>query len=107
MHGYAPVQSPTWPPQKNSSHNVPPVQRVAILVGTSTTWLRNILAGEIAPTRTHGRWQIFVEARGMEERLDLPRGWHGNGFIARVGSERIARELRAKRLPVINVSGSS
>lgn len=34
----------------------------------------------------------------------MPRGWHGDGVIARVGSERIARELRAKRLPVVNVS---
>ena len=79
--------------------------RVAILVDTSTTWGRNILAGVIAYTRTHGRWQIFVEARGMEEHLQLPPGWHGDGVIARVGSERMARELRAKQLPVVNVSG--
>ena len=78
---------------------------VAILVDTSTTWGRNILAGVIAYTRTHGRWQIFVEARGLEEHLELPVGWHGDGVIARVGSERMARELRAKRLPVVNVSG--
>jgi len=78
---------------------------VAILVDTSTTWGRNILAGVIAYTRTHGRWQIFVEARGIEEHLELPAGWHGDGVIARVGSERMARELRAKRLPVVNVSG--
>lgn len=79
--------------------------RVAILVDTSTTWGRNILAGVIGYTRTHGRWQIFVEARGMEEHLQLPAGWHGDGVIARVGSERMARELQAKALPVVNVSG--
>ena len=50
------------------------VPRVAILVDTSTTWGRNILAGVIAYTRTHGRWQIFVEARGIEEHLELPVG---------------------------------
>jgi LacI family transcriptional regulator len=93
------------PRLKRSSHSVPVVPRVAILVDTSTTWGRNILAGVIAYTRTHGRWQIFVEARGMEEHLELPRGWHGDGVIARVGSDRIARELRTKRLPVVNVSG--
>jgi LacI family transcriptional regulator len=81
------------------------VPRVAILVDTSTTWGRNILAGVIAHTRTHGRWQIFVEARGLEEHLQLPRGWQGDGVIARVGTDRMARELRAKRLPVVNVSG--
>ena len=41
----------------------------------------------------------------MEEHLQLPAGWHGDGVIARVGSERMARELRAKQLPVVNVSG--
>lgn len=79
--------------------------RVAVLVDTSTTWGRSIVAGVVAYTRAHDRWQIFVEARGLEEHLDLPRGWHGEGVIARVGSERMARELRAKRLPVVNVSG--
>ena len=87
------------------SHRVLAVPRVAILVDTSTTWGRNILGGVIAYTRAHGRWQIFVEARGMEEHLELPRGWQGDGVIARVGSERMARELRAKRLPLVNVSG--
>jgi LacI family transcriptional regulator len=74
-------------------------------VDTSTTWGRNILAGVIAYTRTHGRWQIFVEARGIEEHLELPVGWQGEGVIARVGSERMARQLLAQRLPVVNVSG--
>lgn len=66
------------------------VPRVAILVDTSTTWGRNILAGVIAYTRTHGRWQIFVEARGLEEHLQLPRGWQGDGVIARVGTDQMA-----------------
>jgi LacI family transcriptional regulator len=74
-------------------------------VDTSTTWGRNVLAGVIAYTRTHGRWQIFVEARGLEEHLQLPRGWHGDGVIARIGTEQMASELRAKRLPTVNVSG--
>ena len=81
------------------------VPRVAILVDTSTMWGRSVLSGVIAYTRTHGRWQIFVEARGMEEHLQLPRGWHGDGVIARVGSDRMAHELRAQRIPVVNVSG--
>ena len=93
------------PPTIRPRHRVPAVPRVAILVDTSTTWGRNILGGVIAYTRAHGRWQIFVEARGMEEHLELPRGWQGDGVIARVGSERMARELRAKRLPLVNVSG--
>ena len=93
------------PPTQSQPRRPPPVPRVAILVDTSTTWGRNVLAGVIAYTRTHGRWQIFVEARGLEEHLQLPRGWHGDGVIARIGTEQMASELRAKRLPTVNVSG--
>lgn len=89
----------------NPLRHSPTVPRVAILVDTSTTWGRNILAGVISYTRTHGRWQIFVEARGMEEHLKLPSGWNGNGVIARIATPQMARELRSKKFPVVNVSG--
>ena len=95
----------TTPRSKGPLRRPSAVPRVAILVDTSTTWGRSILAGVIGYTRTHGRWQIFVEARGLEEHLQLPRGWQGDGVIARVGTNQMARELRAKRLPVVNVSG--
>lgn len=81
------------------------VPRVAILVDTSTTWGRKITAGVVNYTRTHGRWQIFVEARGLEEHLKLPPGWNGDGVIARIGNARIARELAGIKIPVVNVSG--
>ncbi|HEU5125319.1 MAG TPA: substrate-binding domain-containing protein [Verrucomicrobiae bacterium] len=81
------------------------VPKVAILVDTSSTWGRNIIAGVISYTRTHGRWNIFVEARGMEESMQVPRGWHGEGVIARIGSAAMAAHLRSKHIPVVNVSG--
>lgn len=80
------------------------IPRVAILVDTSTTWGRAILAGVTNYTRTHERWQIFVEARGLEEHLQLPAGWNCDGIIARIATPRMARELRTKKIPVVNVS---
>jgi len=41
----------------------------------------------------------------MEERLRVPKGWPGRGVIARVGNAAMADELRALRIPVVNVSG--
>lgn len=41
----------------------------------------------------------------MEERLALPRGWRGDGVIARVSTRNMARELSALDIPVVNVSG--
>lgn len=77
---------------------------MAVLVDTSTSWGRRIIAGIHNYVRRNGVWQVFVEARGMEEHLEVPRGWDGDGVIARIGNEAMSRQLRALRLPVVNVS---
>lgn len=79
--------------------------RVAILVDTSTSWGRRIITGINHYTRQHGAWQTFVEARGMDEPLQVPEGWEGEGVIARVGTLEMAKALRRLRLPVVNISG--
>lgn len=79
--------------------------RVAVLVDTSTSWGRRIHLGVHNYERQHGPWQMFVEARGLEEPLRVPPGWTGDGVIARVGTVAMARELEALGLPVVNVSG--
>ncbi len=80
-------------------------RRVAVLVDTSTTWGRAVLRGINSYRLQHGQWEIFVEARGLEERLRVPRGWRGDGVIARVSTLEMARELKAMQIPVVNVSG--
>jgi LacI family transcriptional regulator len=90
--------------KKNPQRRPPAVPRVAVLVETSTTWGRNILAGIISYTRTHGRWQIFVEERGSTEHLQLPARWKCDGVIARIATPRMAKELQTKNFPVVNVS---
>lgn len=76
-----------------------------MLVDTSTTWGRAVLRGINAYSLKHGPWEIFVEARGMEEHLRVPSGWRGDGVIARVSTPGMVRELNALRIPVVNVSG--
>ncbi len=82
----------------------PRPKRVAVLVDTSTTWGRAVLRGINTYSIKHGHWEIFVEARGLEERLRVPPGWRGDGVIARVGNDQMAAELRALKIPVVNVS---
>lgn len=79
--------------------------RVAVLVDTATSWGRRIHMGIHHHIHKHGPWQVFVEARGMEERLRVPPRWRGDGVIARVGGSAMALELKALRIPVVNVSG--
>ena len=80
-------------------------KQVAILVDTSTTWGREVIAGVHRYSRERGRWQLFVEPRGMEQRRWLPSAWKGDGVIARVGFEDLAKQLKVLKLPVVNVSG--
>ena len=78
--------------------------RVAVLVDTSTSWGHRLHVG-IHSYRKAGPWQLFVEPRGLEERLRLPAGWRGHGIIARIDSVAMAEELAALHIPVVNVSG--
>lgn len=82
-------------------------KRVAVLVDTSTTWGREVIAGIHRYSRGQTGWQLFVEPRGVEQRRWLPTGWKGDGVIARVGFIDLAKRLRALKLPVVNVSGIS
>ncbi len=80
------------------------LKRVAILVDTSTTWGRDVIAGVHRYSRENG-WQLFVEPRGVEQRRWLPPAWKGDGVIARVGFVELAKKLKSLKLPVVNVSG--
>lgn len=97
------ISNPTTAP--SSGVRQIPAKRVAILVDTSTTWGRDVIAGVHRYGREVGGWQLFVEPRGVEQRRWLPTGWKGDGVIARVGFIDLAKRLKALKLPVVNVSG--
>lgn len=83
-----------------------PDKRIAVLVDTSTTWGRDVIAGVHRYSVERGGWQLFVEPRGMEQRHRwLPQQWRGDGVIARVGFPELATQLKSLRVPVVNVSG--
>ena len=82
------------------------VSKIAVLVDTSTMWGRDVIAGVHRYSLERGGWQLFVEPRGVEQRQRwLPQGWKGDGVIARVGFPELAAQLKALRVPVVNVSG--
>jgi LacI family transcriptional regulator len=93
--------------QKKTRGN-PPLQtpsRVAVLVDTSTDWSRRVIAGISNYVKKHDVWQLFIEPHGIEEHLELQRGWQGDGVIARISNEGLARSLHARNIPVVNISG--
>ena len=79
--------------------------RIAVLVDTSSAWGRRLIHGVLAHEKMHGPWDVWIEPRGQKEQLRLPKGWNGDGIIARVSSRAIADKLSKARVPVVNVSG--
>jgi LacI family transcriptional regulator len=81
------------------------IKRVAVLVDTSTAWGRGIITGIQKFALERGNWHLFVEARGLHDSTALPRDWHGDGIIARIGTPEVAEQLCRRKIPVVNVSG--
>lgn len=79
-------------------------KRVAVLVDTSTAWGRGIINGIHEHAGRHGNWDLFLEARGVEDTSPLPRDWRGDGIIARIGTAEVAQQLKKRKIPVVNVS---
>lgn len=82
------------------------VQRhnVALLVQTANDWSRQVLRGVANYAHERGTWDFFIEPRGFYEHLQLPRDWKGDGVITRLTHAALARAIRRRRIPAVNVS---
>ena len=80
---------------------------VALLVETSNSYARGILEGVVDYVRQHEGWSIFLpeQERGGSPPAWLSR-WKGDGIIARIETEEIARTMRRTGLPIVDVSAA-
>ena len=80
---------------------------VALLVETSNAYARGVLEGIVEYVRHHERWSIFLpeQERGGKPPSWLSR-WTGDGIIARIENDQIARAMRRSGLPVVDVSAA-
>ena len=80
---------------------------VALLIETSNAYARGILDGVIRYVREHEAWSIFLPE---QERAARPPGWlsrwKGDGIIARIETDEIARAVRRTKLPAVDVSAA-
>ncbi len=83
---------------------MPKSRRVALLIDTSTSWGVRLIKGINKYAQEVGNWLIYVEPRGRYEIFGVPRGWSGDGIIARITREELADEIVATGLPAVNVS---
>jgi LacI family transcriptional regulator len=79
-------------------------RRVCLLIDTSTSWGLRLIKGVGRYAQEVGNWLIHVEPRGRYDRFRIPAGWSGDGIVARINSKAMAQEIKACRLPTVNVS---
>jgi LacI family transcriptional regulator len=79
---------------------------VALIIETSLGSGRDILRGVARYVREHEPWALYHEPHGLEESIpQWLRHWNGDGVIARIQNRRIAQELAASGVPVVDVLG--
>lgn len=92
------------------SRQPPPApRRVAVVIEASNAYARGLLAGIHRHVREHEPWTIFLQehGRGTPPLEPLAR-WQGDGVIARIETEAVARTLDTLRrrhpLAIVDVS---
>lgn len=80
---------------------------VALLIETSNAYARGVLSGIVKYMRDHQRWSIYLPE---QERGGRPPSWlshwKGDGIIARIETDKIARAIRKTGRPVVDVSAA-
>ena len=78
---------------------------VALLIETSNTYARGLLDGIRDYLREHRPWSLYLAEHGRGEVAPgwLQR-WKGDGIIARVENEAIAKAILRTKLPAVDVS---
>jgi len=79
--------------------------RVALLIETSNAYARDLLYGIRSYVREHSSWSIYLTEHGRGDTLpEWIQKWEGDGIIARVENQTIAKTLLKTGLPIVDVS---
>jgi|ERR1035438_953502 LacI family transcriptional regulator len=79
--------------------------KVALLIESSNAYARGLLHGVVSYVREHEPWSFYLMEQGRGD--DPPpwlAHWNGDGIIARIESEKIAKAVVNSRLPAVDVS---
>jgi len=80
---------------------------VAILVDTSRSYGRDIVRGIRRYVAEHGPWSLYLEPRDLRSSFpEWLKNWRGDGILSRTVDETMIRQLKATKLPVIELRTS-
>ncbi len=79
---------------------------VALLIETSSGYGRGLLEGVIEYVKERGSWSVILEP----DRAESPPAWlsssHCDGIIARIETDQYGRDLKALKVPVVDLSAA-
>jgi LacI family transcriptional regulator len=80
-------------------------RRVALIIETSSSYGRALLAGIVRYLRTHHEWSVFLEQRDLTTKPPawLPK-WKGHGIISRATTPQLARAVAATGVPLVELT---
>jgi len=80
-------------------------KRVALLVSSWNHYGQGLIEGVWRYAQEAGPWFLDMEPGGEDGRTSVPDGWSGDGVIAQLHTRELAEQLKAYRVPIVNVSG--
>ncbi|MDP4679458.1 MAG: hypothetical protein NWS46_03725, partial [Cyclobacteriaceae bacterium] len=82
--------------------------KVALLMETSNEYSRGIIKGIYGYIKEHGRWDVFLGEYGRgEPNPEWISSWKGDGIIARIENEAMAKLVSNCGLPTIDLSAAN
>jgi len=97
--------SPSFPMRIRKHRRVP---RVALLVETTRTYTRELLAGVRRYIAAHGPWSTFLELRALDSSPPAwLRDWDGDGILTRTFTREMADLVAATGLPAVELRATS
>lgn len=79
------------------------LKQIAVLVETDSSAGCRLIRGIANFAERHAQWHLLLDPRDHEHRSALPDGWQGHGIVARVTSLKQLEQLKARRLPLVNI----
>lgn len=84
------------------------LKRVAILVETTRSYTRDLLAGVSRYLDAHGPWSTFLELRAFESSLPpWLDGWDGDGILMRTHSAEMAQAIASTGVPAVELRSTN
>lgn len=83
---------------------MPNPSHVALLIETSRGYGRGLLEGVIRYHHEHGPWSIYFQPHGLGAPApSWLKNWHGDGILARINDQEMARVIRQTGLPAVDL----